>query len=172
MCVCMIMLFLCVNVCMYFNESFVILYLLLYKGSSGRQQLLSCSFNFPILTFIWIYHYVNLPYKIISCSFSVWKLKINSLFYSIFYIYSFSWRHDELLLYITSYRMWQTYNISHCYKLCTIYYGITGLNVSQIKEVPRATTYLASAPYLVLVFDLAKIMGTLAIYQAYTEKPS
>ena len=59
-----------------------ILYMLLYKGSRGRQQLLSWSLNFLILTFIWISH-VNFLYIIYIYVFSVWRLKINSiLFYS------------------------------------------------------------------------------------------
>ena len=35
-----------INVCLYLNVSFVILYMLSYKGPRGRQQLLSWSLNF------------------------------------------------------------------------------------------------------------------------------
>ena len=42
------MVFLYVNVCLYLNVNFVILYMLLYKGPRGRQQLLSWSLNFVI----------------------------------------------------------------------------------------------------------------------------
>ena len=40
------------NVGLYLNVRFVTLYMLLYKGPRGRQQLLSWSLNFVILTFI------------------------------------------------------------------------------------------------------------------------
>ena len=76
---CMItgMLFVYVNVCLYLNVSFVILYMLLYKGPRGRQQ--SWSFNVLILTFIWISD-VNLPY----ICFLYMKIK-NKFYYILLY---------------------------------------------------------------------------------------
>ena len=96
MCVCMItgMVFLYVNVCLYLNVNFVILYVVVQRAKRKTAVAIlvpqfsyfNFHMNFSCKLSVYIYIYV----------FSVWRLKINSiLFYSILF-YELNVRNDKM----------------------------------------------------------------------------